>query len=204
MSSTAAMPTFGTGSLRVRALSITTWRAAWSARFRSVGCGTRTVRVSWRMVPKLCRISPTILRLGTMTRERSAWTRVVAESSMCVTSPRTPTIAMCSPTRKGEAEAEAGHPDARDEGRHREAELVEGDHHGQDQHDDLDHAHEEDAHGRFHLGLLEALIGQAAQPAGDEETDHQDGERAQDLEAVARQDLHDQLLRVRAHVHDAS
>ena len=41
------------GVERARALSITTCRAVCSARFRSVGCGTRTVRVSWRMVPKL-------------------------------------------------------------------------------------------------------------------------------------------------------
>ena len=96
-----AMLTTAAGSFSTRSLRVTTSVAAVSATPTSVPSGTVTVRWSCRMVPKLCRISPTSLRLGMITRERSACSRVVEKSAIVSTSPRTPAISMYSPTRKG-------------------------------------------------------------------------------------------------------
>ena len=142
-------------------------------------CGTRTVHVSCRMVPKLCRISPTILRLGTMTRERSAWISVgggqldrghvaldavhldvLADPEGLGEDDGQPGHDVAQHALQREADADARHADAGDERRDLEAELVERHHERHDQDHDADHAHEEDPHGRLHLLLLEALVRQ--------------------------------------------
>ena len=78
----------------------------------------------------------------------------------------------------GEAHAETGDADTRDQRRDGEAELVEGDHAGHDHDEKLDDAHEEVPHGRLHLLLLEAPVDEPAQPFRGDESHRENGQRA--------------------------
>src|SRR3989338_6525019 len=70
------MPASLTWSMAMKAAPTTSRRVARTAA-RSVAAGTVNCRGIWRNVPKLWRISPTILRFGITTREWSGWTSTV-------------------------------------------------------------------------------------------------------------------------------
>ena len=95
-----------------------------------------------------------------------------------------------------EAEADAGHAEAGHQGRHLEAEVVEGDQDREQHDDDAQHAYQEHPHGRLHGAPAEALVDETADPAADEETGDQDDERAEHLDAVAGGETDDETLDV--------
>ena len=94
-------PNNGAGSFNTRGVRPSTSRMAVSAVATSLGFATVTVTSICRITPKLCRISPTIFRFGTITSERSACSSLVVGRSMWNTSPSTPATLMYSPTRNG-------------------------------------------------------------------------------------------------------
>jgi hypothetical protein len=88
-----------------------------------------------------------------------------------------------------------GHADAGHERGDLEAELVERDHHGEEQHHDPDGPDDQLPHRRLERPALEWALGQVAGPPGDEEPDAEKHHGAEHLESVPDHEIKDQLLR---------